>query len=73
MWGDAVENPCHNERPGDMLLKQIGLTSIVSALQRDNIKWLSKTAKIVVQMATQIQHMGRVYVAKPGNLDHQCI
>ena len=71
--GKGVDNPCHDERPGDMLLRQIGLTSIASAFQRDHVQWRSKTAKIVVQLATQIQHMGCVYGAKPGNLDHQCI
>ena len=74
LWGGgAVDNPCHNERLGDMLLKQIGLTSIASAFQRDHVQWPSRAAKIVVQLATQIQHMGCVYVAKRGNLDHQCI
>ena len=71
--GKGVDNPCHNEKPGDMLLRQIGLTSIASAFQRDHVQWRSKTAEIVVLLATQIQHMGCVYVAKPGNLDHQCI
>ena len=53
MWGGggAVEHPPHNERPGDILLRQIVSTSIALALQRDHFQWHSKTAKIVVQLA----------------------
>ena len=52
---------------GNMLLRQIGLVSIASS--RGNQKW----PKSLYSLATQIQHVGRVWVAKSGNVDHQCI
>ena len=43
--GGTVENQYHNERPGEMLLRQIGLISIALALQRDHVSGIQKPPK----------------------------
>ena len=71
--GGAVDNPCHNERPGDMLLRQIGLTSITSAFQRDHVQWRSKTAKSLYSWQRRSNTWGVCTLQNLWNLDHQCI